>query len=201
MTTSAASILRFRLSTEIAPSWDFGFGEVVAAGPSKAVASARQSLYHDRKFATRSCPCVGLVSHLNSSGGGNRDEARQERFATEPGQAELTEELDDRGHNIERTGNAMLAGGNVVTDDTEEAILAGVTSRSQIGKRTDVAQTRMRETERRPLPDDVDVGFAGPNLMRILLSTVDFRNDRRSVQEIATLGDNFTDLLAGLRIV
>src|SRR5262249_29910120 len=94
----------------------------------------------------------------------------------------------------------MLAGGNVLTDDTEEAIFAGVTSRSQKGERTDVAQPGMRKTERSAFPDDVDVGLTGTDIVRILLRTVDFGHDGLAVQEIAALRDNFTDLLTGLCI-
>src|SRR4029077_16125823 len=95
----------------------------------------------------------------------------------------------------------MLAGGNVLTYDIEEAIFAGVTSRSEIGERTDVAQTWMRKTERRAFPNDVDVCFTRTHVVRILLWTVHFRNDGLSVQEIAAFRDNFTDLLTGLRIL
>jgi transposase InsO family protein len=91
----------------------------------------------------------------------------------------------------------MSTGGNVFTDDIEDAIFAGVTSCSEIGERTDVAQTRMRKTERRAIPNDVDVRFTGIDIVRILLRTVDFGNDGLSVQEIAALRDNFTDLLTG----
>ena len=113
----------------------------------------------------------------------------------------MAEELDDGRHNVERTGDTMPAGGNVVTDDIEEAIFAGVTSGSQIRERTDVAQTWMRKTERRAFPDDVDVRLVGADVVRVLLWTVDFRDDWLSVQEIAALGDNFTDVLTGLRIL
>jgi hypothetical protein len=142
---------------------------------------------------------AALSRHLNASGA-NWDDARQEWTATDPGQAGLTEEFDDRRHNIERTGNTVLAGGNVLTDDTEETIFAGVTSRSQIGERTDLAQTWMRKTERSAFPDDVDVRLTGTDIVRILLRTVDFGHEGLSVQEIAALRDNFTDLLTGLCI-
>ncbi len=107
----------------------------------------------------------------------------------------LTEEFNDRGHNVERTGNTMLARGNVLTDDIEEAIFAGVTSRSEGRERTDVAQTWMRKAKRRAFPDDVDVCFTRADIVRVLLRTVDFGNDGLSVQKIAALRNEISDLM------
>jgi len=136
----------------------------------------------------------------SGSGGENGGHARQERLATDTGQPRLTEEFDDGRHDVERTGYTMLAGGNIVGDDIKEAIFAGVASCSQVRKRTDVAETWMRKAERSALPHDVDVRFIGTDVVRVLLWTVDLGDDGLTVEEIAALGDNFTNLLTSLRI-
>ena len=62
-----------------------------------------------------------------------------ERTATDTRQSGLTEKFDNRGHHVERAGKTVVARRDITADDIEKAIFAGVASRSNIRKWTDIA--------------------------------------------------------------